>query len=83
MYGLRRADMKRYGHNRRWQIEREAVPFHDAFIEECVALWNQGLDSYDIAKILFEHEACVEVALWTARERRREKTDEDSQDGAA
>jgi hypothetical protein len=45
----------------------------DVFIERVMQMWDQKMDTYDMARILFRPEASCEVALWRGREKRRRR----------
>lgn len=54
-----------------WRLGRHDI--NEKFIDQCVRLWDDGLDTAEIAKITFQHESVVETATRLGRERRRQE----------
>jgi hypothetical protein len=54
-----------------WRLRPQAIEDNFEFIAKCLALWDEGLDTKEIADITFQHESVVETATRIGRERRR------------
>ena len=53
------------------RLTREAAIAHSRFIPRVMALWDEGLDTWEIANRLSEHEHVVACCVRIGRERRR------------
>jgi hypothetical protein len=53
------------------RLTKEAAIAHPAFIPRVMALWDDGLDTQEIANRLSEHEHVVACCVRIGRERRR------------
>jgi hypothetical protein len=53
------------------RLTKEAAIAHSSFIPRVMALWDQGLDTQEIANRLLEHEHVVASCVRIGRERRR------------
>ena len=53
------------------RLTKEAAIAHPAFIARVMALWDDGLDTQEIANRLSEHEYVVACCVRIGRERRR------------
>ena len=53
------------------RLTREAAIAHSSFIPRVMALWDDGLDTWEIANRLSEHEHVVACCVRIGRERRR------------
>ena len=53
------------------RLTREAAIAHSSFIHRVMALWDDGLDTWEIANRLSEHEHVVACCVRIGRERRR------------
>lgn len=53
------------------RLTKEAAIAHPAFIPRVMALWDDGLDTQEIANRLSEHEYVVACCVRIGRERRR------------
>ncbi len=54
-----------------WRLRRHDVDENVKFMEQCLRMWDRGLDTKEIADITFQWEYVVERTLRLARERRR------------
>jgi len=55
-----------------WRIDpHNKKEIDDAFIERCLALWDEGKDSKDISIATFQSEAVCQQAVRIGRERRK------------
>lgn len=59
---------ERFGRSR-W----ESKEIDDAFIDTCLALWDEGKDTKEIATATRRHESVVARHVWAGRERRRSR----------
>jgi len=53
------------------RLTKEAAIAHSPFIPRVMALWDEGLDTFEIANRLSEHEHVVACCVRIGRERRR------------
>ena len=53
------------------RLTKEAAIAHPSFIARVMTLWDAGLDTYEIANRLSEHEHVVACCVRIGRERRR------------
>jgi len=53
------------------RLTKEAAIAHSGFIPRVMALWDEGLDTWEIANRLSEHEHVVACCVRIGRERRR------------
>jgi hypothetical protein len=53
------------------RLTKEAAIAHPAFVARVMALWDDGLDTQEIANRLSEHEYLVACCVRIGRERRR------------
>jgi hypothetical protein len=53
------------------RLTKEAAIAHSTFIPRVMALWDEGLDTCEIAARLSEHEYVVACCVRIGRERRR------------
>ena len=53
------------------RLTKEAAIVHPAFVARVMALWDEGLDTQEIANRLLEHEHVVACCVRIGRERRR------------
>ena len=53
------------------RLTKEAAIAHSSFIPRVMALWDEGLDTFEIANRLSEHEHVVACCVRIGRERRR------------
>jgi hypothetical protein len=53
------------------RLTRQAAIAHSGFIPRVMALWDEGLDTWEIANRLSEHEHVVACCVRIGRERRR------------
>jgi hypothetical protein len=53
------------------RLTKEAAIAHSSFIPRVMALWDEGLDTWEIANRLMEHEYVVACCVRIGRERRR------------
>jgi hypothetical protein len=53
------------------RLTKEAAIAHPAFVARVMALWDDGLDTQEIADRLSEHEHVVACCVRIGRERRR------------
>jgi hypothetical protein len=54
------------------RLSREAAIIHPTFVARVMALWDEGLDTWEIANRLLEHEHVVACCVRIGRERRRD-----------
>ena len=53
------------------RLSKEAAIVHPTFVTRVMALWDEGLDTQEIANRLSEHEYVVACCVRIGRERRR------------
>jgi len=53
------------------RLSKEAAILHPTFVTRVMALWDEGLDTCEIANRLLEHEHVVACCVRIGRERRR------------
>ena len=53
------------------RLSKEAAIIHPTFVTRVMALWDEGLDTCEIANRLLEHEYVVACCVRIGRERRR------------
>lgn len=53
-----------------WRFSRDAAARDRSFIERVMALWEQGLNTQEIARKVDEHQSAVEAALAAGRQGR-------------
>ena len=53
------------------RLTKEAAIAHSSFIPRVMTLWDDGLDTWEIANRLSEHEHVVACCVRIGRERRR------------
>lgn len=53
------------------RLSKEAAILHPSFVTRVMALWDEGLDTCEIANRLLEHEYVVASCVRIGRERRR------------
>jgi hypothetical protein len=53
------------------RLSREAAIVHPTFVTRVMALWDEGLDTWEIANRLLEHEHVVACCVRVGRECRR------------
>jgi hypothetical protein len=53
------------------RLSKEAAIVHPTFVTRVMALWDEGLDTFEIANRLLEHEYVVACCVRIGRERRR------------
>jgi hypothetical protein len=54
-----------------WRLQRRDAEVDTKFIARCLALWDEGLNTAEIADITFQWEYVVERCVRLGRERRR------------
>jgi hypothetical protein len=56
---------------RGWRMKEREIDDNEEFVNECLRLWEQGLDTKEIADRTFQWEHIVERTIHRGRERRR------------
>jgi hypothetical protein len=52
-------------------LVRDQSPSFDAFETTLLTCWDEGLSTYEIARLTQQHEHDIERRLWRLREQRR------------
>ena len=61
---------------RRWRRQPGSEP-DDEFIARCLELWDRGMDTKDIADVVWQDECVAERAVRLGRERRRAREEQE------
>jgi hypothetical protein len=54
-----------------WRLPVKQIDANPEFVERCMLLWDEGLDTKEIADIVFQWEHVVERCIRLGRERRK------------